>query len=939
MIIDWISTFGPRLLSCASQVAIFAIIVSLLCIRTWTPQGPNIPLMGLLAILVLTLGKFVALPGWTNNSLDWVERKVLEGKTLDSTLQSRPEGKRFTANAGKNFGSNQQQISLETLSTEGWRSWLPKGIAPATETIPIATSGPKQVGSPNNSFSWIWWAYSIPILAIPIGLFRLIAGAVSVRKFKRNSTVIDDPRLSQLLVELPDHSKQGILFETRTSPSVLSPATTGIIKQVLWLPMDWSEWTDLELRGILAHEVTHIRNRDHLAQLAAQTCLAFHFYNPIIHWLVNRLRLEQEWAADHWAAESLGGSKNYLSLLAELALKQESRPKCFTGWPATQFLGGRTLLRRVKMLKSTNVSSRSNYRAIPYVACVLIILLLFGLLGLRPADSIAAPVVKSIESSETAATDGEPKKEFELRYVGDQGSFLIALRPKDLLKNHLLREAFHAFESLPIVQSLTTQLGIEIQTVEQIVIEGTIAKSELKWISFFAQSSSSFESFEKIAISPNGKSSKLGETTFYEMPRGFLAWFPTRNSFVIREKGVGNRIENLIEGQQIPSAITQSDVWKRLSQGDALFVANKKQSTLLMLALRPQVARGNGMLAMIATIMQEADFWGIGTSASTDELVLNLRVLSSDEANSQIAKESLEATTTLAKIFVREFQRVTKSDAGSSQMLGAASAPSRDLQNVIANDPSVNDTVRQAGEIVLTSLQSAKIGKEANTIFAETTIRCDGVLAKRLPSLLVASREAASRSNSSNNLKQIALGFYNYEGSFQKFPHSKLTATNSVYPYSWRVAILPYIEQQELYDLYRFDEPWDSENNKKLLAKMPSLFRHPSQPLDSTTTDYVVLVGEATIFQPNKPSKISDISDGTSATLLVVEAKSNIPWTKPEDIAFDPTGPLPKLGGFTDAGFNAARADGSVLFVEKSIDEAALRAMITPSGGERIQRK
>lgn len=122
----------------------------------------------------------------------------------------------------------------------------------------------------------------------------------------------------------------------------------------------------------------------------------------------------------------------------------------------------------------------------------------------------------------------------------------------------------------------------------------------------------------------------------------------------------------------------------------------------------------------------------------------------------------------------------------------------------------------------------------------------------------------------------------------------------------------------------------------QLLAKMPSLFRHPSQPLDSTTTDYVVLVGEETVFQPNKPSKISEITDGTSTTLLVVEAKSNIPWTKPEDIPCVPNGPLPKLGGFTDVGFNAARADGSVLFVEKSIDAAVLRAMITPRGGEWI---
>jgi hypothetical protein len=778
---------------------------------------------------------------------------------------------------------------------------------------------------------------------------------LSLRKLKKNSFVINDPRLSQFLAELMYRSNREISFEARSSTYVTSPATTGILKQVMWLPMDWNQWSDLELRGILAHELAHFRNRDHLAQLIAQACLALHFYNPIVHWLVNRLRLEQEWAADQIAAEALGGSKKYLSLLAELALKHESRPKGFAGWPTTQFLGGRTLLRRVMMLKSTTVHSRSNHWTVHYAACSLIFGMLVGLLGLSPVDSIAAPVLKSVEEKTTDnAQEEEQKKEFDMRYVGDQGNFVVAMRPKTLIENQVLKETIDAFESLPTFQALTTPLGFKIQALEQIVIEGTITNSQLNLISCYAQSSFPFDSFEKTAVSSDRTPVKLGETTVYEMPNGFLVWFPTPNSFVVRKKGDEKTIENLIARRQTPSLITQSDVWQRLNRGDLLIVANKNQSLAFLEELKLEVARGNGMFAMIATIIQEAEFWGMGVSASTDELVLNLRVLNPDETSCQMAKDALEATTTLAKVFVREFQRVTKSDVGSSQILGAATANAEEFQQVIANDarsspskqfgalsndPSLNDIARKVSEIALSSLQAVRIEKEANTIFAETKIRCEPILAKRFSSLLIASRDAAKRSGSSNNLKQIALGFHNHESAFQAFPHSNLNAPNSNHPYSWRIAILPYIGKQELYDMYRFDEPWDSESNKKLLTKMPPLFRHPAQPFNSTTTDYVVLVGTETVFQPNKPSKLSDITDGTSTTLLVVEAKSSIPWTKPEDLPYDPNGPLPNLGGFANNGFNAVRADGSVLFIDKSMDESLLRAMITAHGGEVITAK
>ena len=86
------------------------------------------------------------------------------------------------------------------------------------------------------------------------------------------------------------------------------------------------------------------------------------------------------------------------------------------------------------------------------------------------------------------------------------------------------------------------------------------------------------------------------------------------------------------------------------------------------------------------------------------------------------------------------------------------------------------------------------------------------------------------------------------------------------------------------------------------------------------------------------------ITDGTSNTILVVEAERDIPWTKPEDIAYDPDKPLPKFGGrplpagISGAnGFLASFADGSVRFISDTTDEVTLRALITKAGGEVVQ--
>lgn len=203
---------------------------------------------------------------------------------------------------------------------------------------------------------------------------------------------------------------------------------------------------------------------------------------------------------------------------------------------------------------------------------------------------------------------------------------------------------------------------------------------------------------------------------------------------------------------------------------------------------------------------------------------------------------------------------------------------------------------------------------------------------------IVAAREAARRQEAVNNLKQIMIAFWNYNDVHGHFPAPVGVGPDGKTLHSWRVEILPFIEQQELYKRYKMDERWDSENNKQVLAQMPSVFRNPQADPAKLEANYFVLVGSATALGPKdgKGTKLQEITDGTSNTIAVVEAKRATPWTKPEDIDYDPAKPLPRFGGWNPGGFWTAFCDGSVRFLSDSVDQQKLHAYITRAGGELI---
>ena len=196
----------------------------------------------------------------------------------------------------------------------------------------------------------------------------------------------------------------------------------------------------------------------------------------------------------------------------------------------------------------------------------------------------------------------------------------------------------------------------------------------------------------------------------------------------------------------------------------------------------------------------------------------------------------------------------------------------------------------------------------------------------------------AAQNQDLNDLKQIALGALNHESARKRLP-SNLKDKEGKPLLSWRVAILPYTEQYELYKEFHLDEPWDSPHNKALLPRMPEMYRSGDDPAGTTKTRYLAIAGNDGILAGDKARMIREIIDGTSNTLLTIQAAPDraVEWTKPDDFQFDPAQPFAGLG--TPSGtFLAGFSDGSCRPLSLGMSAEAMRAIATRAGEEVVDQ-
>lgn len=206
------------------------------------------------------------------------------------------------------------------------------------------------------------------------------------------------------------------------------------------------------------------------------------------------------------------------------------------------------------------------------------------------------------------------------------------------------------------------------------------------------------------------------------------------------------------------------------------------------------------------------------------------------------------------------------------------------------------------------------------------------------------ARVTARRNSSSCHGMQIALAVHQYHSAHATLPAAASRDGSGKPLLSWRVAILPYMEEQKLLDQFNVNEPWDSPTNRRLIQKQPVGYISPQageQP--SGETNFVAIVGPDTVITP-KGVRLDSVKDGTSKTLMVVElAGTGITWSEPRDITIDEfiaalrrspadAGLRPLYPGFVVS----VCAAGTLNLIATDTPPDVVRALCTRNGGELV---
>lgn len=382
---------------------------------------------------------------------------------------------------------------------------------------------------------------------------------------------------------------------------------------------------------------------------------------------------------------------------------------------------------------------------------------------------------------------------------------------------------------------------------------------------------------------------------------------------IITSKDIGFLRRIIVAGKTGAANTEWAKTWQQMARSDAAILHNfgsVKAKIQAEMARAPDHERLQ--MATFAPLWQNITSAAIGVTLDKQLTLRGVaKCATADDAKE--VRDTLAAAITLGRNALSQLRETAsaRSDADGPILLRAADAADALLDRV---------AIAQKEETV--------------TLTSQTSTEDTAKVATTLLDAIKAARAAARRAQSMNNLKQLGLAFHCYHDVNKRFPPAVVMGPDGKTPHSWRVEVLPFLEQKELYDQYRMTEPWDSPHNKKLLEKMPAVFRDPSADPTSTNSCYFALTGNGTVFSDKEGTQLRDITDGTSNTILIVEAKRKIPWTKPEDIPYDPNKKIPPLGGFQENIFLTALCDGSVRAIAQTIDEKTLRALITIRDGQ-----
>jgi hypothetical protein len=177
-----------------------------------------------------------------------------------------------------------------------------------------------------------------------------------------------------------------------------------------------------------------------------------------------------------------------------------------------------------------------------------------------------------------------------------------------------------------------------------------------------------------------------------------------------------------------------------------------------------------------------------------------------------------------------------------------------------------------------------------------------------------------------NNLLQISWSIWSYHETYHSFPDDIRDGQGKPL-LSWRVRLLPFLENDPLYKEFKLDEPWDGPHNRELIKSIPPLYVHvwfydPSNP---GRTHVLAPRAADTFFGVGEPRRAEDIRNPLVIMVMEVDRDHGTIWTKPDDFKYDPTHPGKALGRFRAV----ALADKTVRSVPESADPDLLRCLFS----------
>ncbi len=749
---------------------------------------------------------------------------------------------------------------------------------------------------PSVSSAVTTWLPVVLACSVALGAGRLLLGLWLVRRLRNASVPLDDPQLEAELDHCARQMGMAAGVSLAISHEIGTPAVVGWRTPLLLLPTTWRTWTAEERQAVLAHELAHVQRDDYMLTAVAQAAVALHFFHPLAHALVSRLRLDQELAADGLAANLVGGSQRYVEILAGLALRQ---PAARTPGPAQAFLPPRRMfVRRLEMLRSQNFGDRAWSRLYATAASCAVIALTLMASGLRP---IAATAQETLTKRQPVATSAAAVADDDLLKLIPP---TVVEAVVDIDVSAVLQSSV-AEQFLAAAPDILNWLPFDIETLERAIVL------------ISAEESNQTSPAVVLLQFSEGTALPIGD----EAPAGTTA--TPQQEFAAATRKINARTLVVTGNQAMRDMIGvfQSDDFYRP-------LLDRQGNKAIRIAGRMDEIRKRFSDTNNTALSKESPMW-VFAPLWEDVSTVSLSIQIDDKLQIEGQLDSSEPqavvdTLTAAKILANNYlNRV--SDARTK-----SNGPALDAMERMLMTTAINKAKELLGSMRLQTNEPSIVA-----FTAHLEAGSEAGLSVMLPAI-AAARAAALRTQSANNLKQLLLALHNYHDTYNHLPPVVIRDATTGVERSWRVEILPYLEGgQELFNQYRKDESWDSPANLAVLKQMPAVFAFPGN-LASADTPYQAIAsqdGGLTLTDEGKPPRFLNTTDGTSNTVFLVETKPMVPWTKPIDVMETVQ---VRAVAMHKGGFQAGFGDGSVRFIANSIDQAIWTALTTRSGAEVI---